>query len=101
MAKPFGSALNQPVHLHACVTDGVFAPNHPLRQAVTAVAIGNIGKPISTASDRRRTPGHDKAARPRDSERLRGHAGKPPLRRRVRRAGKGLLLTRETGARDP
>jgi hypothetical protein len=47
------------VHLHACVTDGVFvplprkhwhryhgvfAPNHKLRPAVTALAIGNVSK---------------------------------------------------------
>jgi len=32
----FGSALNHHVHLHACVTDGVFSPNHPLRPAVTS-----------------------------------------------------------------
>ena len=64
----FGSALNHHVHLHVCVTDGVFVPataaptfdappafiyarpitqvhlNHKLRPAVTALAIGNVGK---------------------------------------------------------
>jgi tRNA (Thr-GGU) A37 N-methylase len=29
-------------HWHRC--HGVFAPNHPLRPAVTAIAVGNIGK---------------------------------------------------------
>gem|GEM_PF-4179386 len=29
----------------------VFAPNHPLRAAVTALAIGNAGKPTGTATD--------------------------------------------------
>ena len=61
----FGSSLNQHAHPHTCVTDGVFKragngggvtfhavrplsaadlANHPLRQAVTPLAIGNIGK---------------------------------------------------------
>ncbi|NQW49949.1 MAG: transposase [Rhodospirillales bacterium] len=38
----FGSALNHHVHLHVYVTDGVFAPNHPLRPAVTAPRSGTL-----------------------------------------------------------
>jgi len=46
----FGSALNHHVHLDAGVTDGVFAPNHELRRAVTALTIGNIGKQRDAAT---------------------------------------------------
>jgi hypothetical protein len=38
------AALIPPPRRHRHRYHGVFAPNHPLRQAVTAVAIGNIGK---------------------------------------------------------
>jgi hypothetical protein len=90
----FGSALNRHVHLHACVTDGVFMPaqegvaflparpvtpadlaaltqrvrrrfvrwflrkrNHPLRPAVTALAIRNLGKRGDAASSPPLPPG--------------------------------------------
>ncbi len=39
----FGSPLNRHVHLHVCVTDGVFAPNHPLRPLVTALTKKSVG----------------------------------------------------------
>ena len=131
--------LVPPPRKHRHRYHGVFAPNHKLRRAVTALASGNIGKQrdaatggqadaghaaggccdanqkprshppaarrptgasscrsmttatssnrrptsyprsTSTASDRRRTPGHDKAQRPPDSERLRADTGKTPL----------------------
>jgi len=38
------AALIPPPRRHRHRYHGVFAPNHPLRQAVTALAIGNIGK---------------------------------------------------------
>jgi len=38
------AALIPPPRRHRHRYHGVFAPNHPLRQAVTAVAVGNIGK---------------------------------------------------------
>jgi len=45
----------------------------------------------STAPDRCRTPGHDKAARPPDSECLRTDTGKTPSQGEGRREGNGLL----------
>ena len=38
------AALIPPPRRHRHRYHGVFAPNHPLRQAVTALAVGNIGK---------------------------------------------------------
>ncbi len=38
------AALIPPTRRHRHRYHGVFAPNHPLRQAATALAIGNIGK---------------------------------------------------------
>ena len=38
------AALIPPPRRHRHRYHGVFAPNHPLRQAVTALVIGNIGK---------------------------------------------------------
>ena len=38
------AALIPPPRKHRHRYHGVFAPNHPLRQAATALAIGNIGK---------------------------------------------------------
>ena len=38
------AALIPPSRRHRHRYHGVFAPNHPLRQAVTALTIGNIGK---------------------------------------------------------
>ncbi|MBL6831062.1 MAG: transposase zinc-binding domain-containing protein, partial [Pirellulales bacterium] len=70
----FGSALNHHVHVHACVTDGVFvppprkhrhryhgvfAPNHKLRRAVTALAIGNVGKQREAVTSEHGGDGHD------------------------------------------
>jgi len=37
---------------------GVFAPNHKLRSAVTALAIGNVGKRRDAASDGHAVGGH-------------------------------------------
>ncbi len=48
---------------------GVFAPNHPLRQSVTALAIGNIGKQREA-----KTGEHDRVSDPAGSSRC-GSAG--------------------------
>ena len=37
---------------------GVFAPNHKLRSAVTALAIGNVGKPRDAATGGHAVGGH-------------------------------------------
>ena len=37
---------------------GVFAPNHKLRSAVTALAIGNVGKRQEAATGRHASDGH-------------------------------------------
>jgi hypothetical protein len=37
---------------------GVFAPNHPLRPAVTALAVGNVGKQRDTATGGHAEAGH-------------------------------------------
>jgi hypothetical protein len=37
---------------------GVFAPNHKLRSAVTALAIGNVGKRRDAATDGHAVGGH-------------------------------------------
>ncbi len=50
-----------------------------------------------TACDRCRTPGHDKAAGRRDSERIRADARKTPLQRGRRALRVPLRGTRETG----
>jgi len=54
----FGSGLNRHAHLHAAVTDGVFAPNHPLQPAVTALAVGSIGKQRDAATIGHTEAGH-------------------------------------------
>jgi hypothetical protein len=45
------AALIPPPRLHRHRYHGVFAPNHPLRQAITSLAIGNIGKQRKAKKD--------------------------------------------------
>ena len=50
--------LVPPPRKHRHRYHGVFTPNHPLRPAVTALAIGNIGKRQEAAADGHATDGH-------------------------------------------
>jgi hypothetical protein len=50
--------LVPPPRKHRHRYHGVFAPNHRLRRAVTALAIGNIGKRREAAADGHATDGH-------------------------------------------
>ena len=51
--------LVPPPRKHRHRYHGVFAPNHKLRRAVTALAIGNIGKRRDAATGRHGGDGHD------------------------------------------
>jgi len=51
--------LVPPPRKHRHRYHGVFAPNHRLRKAVTALAIGNIGKPHDTGAGEHAGGGHD------------------------------------------
>ncbi|NCA11791.1 hypothetical protein EBR56_08285 [bacterium] len=50
----FGSALNHHVHLHACVTDGVFVPPAAVKQARGVCAEPQAAKSRHGAGDRER-----------------------------------------------
>jgi hypothetical protein len=50
--------LVPPPRKHRHRYHGVFAPNHKLRRAVTALAVGNIGKPGDAATGRHGGDGH-------------------------------------------
>jgi hypothetical protein len=83
---------------------GVFAPNHPLRPAVTALAVGNVGKqrdaapspPLPLGEGRgERAPNHDK---PRSHDTSRIAWAKYPG---IRFPGRGSLGMREQPAHEP
>jgi hypothetical protein len=52
------AALVPPPRKHRHRYHGVFAPNHKLRSAVTALAIANVGKPRDAATDGHAVGGH-------------------------------------------
>jgi hypothetical protein len=52
------AALVPPPRKHRHRYHGVFAPNHRLRKAVTALAIGNVGKPGEAATGGHGSDGH-------------------------------------------
>jgi hypothetical protein len=66
--------LVPPPRKHRHRYHGVFAPNHKLRQAVTALAIGNVGKQREAATDGHGGDGHgtagcyDTTAKPRSHD---------------------------------
>jgi len=80
----FGSALNHRHRYH-----GVFAPNHKLRKAVTALAIGNVGKRQEAA-----TGGHMDDGRATGGCRDATHANQKPRSHDTSRIAWAKLLAR-------